>query len=153
MEPQGGRRISAFRVTKRSTKLRRPSKTTRSRVHVQTVGLNAETKKVSAPSRRRRMSLDIPFYRTCPITAFTRVDSQWQGIPLALARNSLSPAAGGAYDSRNSGPNQKTDFRRYGLRKPLLAGGVDEIFRGSYHDFDLPYWSSEHDKFSSNDRL
>src|SRR5271167_2567779 len=66
MEPQGGRRISAFRVTKRSTKLRRPSKTTRSRVHVQTVGLNAETKKVSAPSRRRRMSLDIPFYRTCP---------------------------------------------------------------------------------------
>src|SRR5271169_996277 len=45
---------------------RRPSKTTRSRVHVQTVGLNAETKKVSAPSRRRRMPLDIPFYRTSP---------------------------------------------------------------------------------------
>src|ERR1700732_4344982 len=45
MEPQGGRRISPFRVTKRSTKLRRLSKTTRSRVHVQTVGLNAETKK------------------------------------------------------------------------------------------------------------
>src|ERR1700756_4790389 len=64
MKPQGGRRISPFRVTKRSTKLRRLSKTTRSRVHVQTVGLNAETKKVSAPSRRRRMSLDIPFYRT-----------------------------------------------------------------------------------------
>src|SRR5258705_9807523 len=60
MEPQGGRRISPFRVTKRSTKLRRLSKTTRSRVHVQTVGLNAETKKVSAPSRRKRMSLDIP---------------------------------------------------------------------------------------------
>jgi hypothetical protein len=33
-------------------------------VHVQTVGLNAETKKVSAPSRRREMSLDIRFYRT-----------------------------------------------------------------------------------------
>src|SRR4029077_1337306 len=61
MEPQGGRGISPFRVTKRSTKLRRLSKTTRrSRVHVQTVGLNAETKKVSAPSRRREMSLDIP---------------------------------------------------------------------------------------------
>src|SRR5260370_39451836 len=44
MEPQGGRGISPFRVTKRSTKLRRLSKTTRrSRVHVQTVGLNAET--------------------------------------------------------------------------------------------------------------
>src|SRR5580765_4593608 len=65
MEPQGGRGISPFRVTKRSTKLRRLSKTTRpSRVHVQTVGLNAETKKVSAPSRRREISLDIPFYRT-----------------------------------------------------------------------------------------
>src|SRR3984893_1319813 len=29
-------------------------------------------KNVSAPSRRRRMSLDIPFYRTSPVTAFTR---------------------------------------------------------------------------------
>src|SRR5580700_1197967 len=29
-------------------------------------------KKVSAPSRRRRMSLDIPFYRTCPATALIR---------------------------------------------------------------------------------
>src|ERR1700686_2021568 len=66
MEPQGRRRASPFRVTKRSTKLRRLSKTTRSRVHVQMVGLNAETKKVSAPSRRGRMSLDIPFYRTSP---------------------------------------------------------------------------------------
>src|ERR1700730_18949299 len=26
-------------------------------------------KNVSAPSRRRRMSLDIPFYRTCPVCA------------------------------------------------------------------------------------
>src|SRR5882762_6166452 len=67
MEPQGRRRISPFRATKRSTKLRRLSKTTRLRVHVQTAGLNAETKKVSAPSRRGRMSLDIPFYRTFPI--------------------------------------------------------------------------------------
>src|ERR1700676_2040589 len=44
MEPQEGRRISPFRVTKRSTKLRRLSKTTRSRVHIQTVGLNARQK-------------------------------------------------------------------------------------------------------------
>src|SRR5580765_512542 len=65
MEPQGGRGISPFRVTKRSTKLRRLSKTTRrSRVHVRTVGLNAETKKVSAPSPWGNISLDIPFYRT-----------------------------------------------------------------------------------------
>lgn len=69
MEPQEGRRIASFRATKRSTKLRRLSKTTRSRVNVQTVGLNAETKKVSAPSQRRKMSLDIPFYRTFPISA------------------------------------------------------------------------------------
>src|ERR1700704_5092249 len=72
MEPQGRRRISPFRATKRSTKLRRLSKTTRLRVHVQTVGLNAETKKVSAPSRRRRMSLDIPFYRTSPVSTRPR---------------------------------------------------------------------------------
>jgi hypothetical protein len=38
-------------------------------VHVQTVGLNAETKKVSAPSRGGRMSLDISFYRTFPVNA------------------------------------------------------------------------------------
>src|SRR5260370_16649981 len=36
----------------------------RLRVHVQTVGLNAETKKGSVPTRRGNMSLDIPFYRT-----------------------------------------------------------------------------------------
>ena len=60
MEPQGRRRIPSFRVTKRSTKRCRLSKTTRSRVHVQTVGLECRDKKVSAPSRRRRMSLDIP---------------------------------------------------------------------------------------------
>src|SRR5271169_3366980 len=81
MEPQGRRRISAFRVTKQSTKLRRLSKTTRSRVHVQTVGLNAETKKVSAPSRRGRMSLDIPFYRTSPVTAFYKGESQEKNFP------------------------------------------------------------------------
>src|SRR6267378_553003 len=71
MEPQGRRRISPFRATKRSTKLRRLSKTTRLRAHVQTAGLNAETKKVSAPSRRGRMSLDIPFYRTVPTITFS----------------------------------------------------------------------------------
>src|SRR4029077_21279708 len=82
MEPQGGRGISAFRVTKRSTKLRRLSKTTRpSRVHVQTVGLNAETKKVSAPSRRREISLDIPFYRTF-----------WRGTGFALPAQTRSIA-------------------------------------------------------------
>jgi hypothetical protein len=49
MEPQGGRRND-----------------------VQTVGLNAETKKVPAPSRRGDISLDIRFYRTLTGTAFPR---------------------------------------------------------------------------------
>jgi hypothetical protein len=39
--------------------------TLRPRVRVQTVGLNAETRKVSAPSQRREMSIDTPFYGTC----------------------------------------------------------------------------------------
>jgi hypothetical protein len=33
-------------------------------------------KKGSAPSRRTELSLDIPFYRTCPITAFYKGESQ-----------------------------------------------------------------------------
>src|SRR5258706_225570 len=61
MEPQERRRISPFRATKRSTKLRRLSKTTRLRVHVQTVGLNAETKKVSAPADGEECLLTFPF--------------------------------------------------------------------------------------------
>src|ERR1700738_774076 len=63
MEPQGGRRrrISPFRVTKRSTKLRRLSKTTRSRVHVQTVGLNAETKKCRHRADGGECLLTFPF--------------------------------------------------------------------------------------------
>jgi hypothetical protein len=43
MEPQAGRRISPFRVTKRSNDFLRKT-TRRSRVHVQTIRLNAETK-------------------------------------------------------------------------------------------------------------
>jgi hypothetical protein len=35
------------------------------------LGLNAETKKVSAPSRRGDISLDIRFYRTLTRTALT----------------------------------------------------------------------------------
>src|SRR6202043_4016873 len=35
-------------------------------------------KNVSAPSRRRRMSLDIPFYRTCPVDP----SSGWQRCPV-----------------------------------------------------------------------
>src|SRR3984957_11690003 len=61
MEPQGRRRISPFRVTKRSTKLRRLSKTARLRVHVQTVGLNAETKKCRQRADGEECLLTLPF--------------------------------------------------------------------------------------------
>src|ERR1700730_4013187 len=61
MEPPGGRRISPFRVTKRSTKLCRLSKTTRSRLHVQTVGLNAETKKCRHRADGEECLLTFPF--------------------------------------------------------------------------------------------
>jgi hypothetical protein len=37
-------------------------------VHVQTVGLNAETKKDRHQSRRGDFSLDIPFNRTSAVT-------------------------------------------------------------------------------------
>src|SRR5580704_12847583 len=46
-------------------------------------------KKVSAPSRRRRMSLDIPFYRTSPSG---RQNSS--GAYLARSRNLLSSSSG-----------------------------------------------------------
>src|SRR5258708_4829651 len=59
--PQGGRKISSFRVTKRSTKRCRLSKTTRSRVHVQTVGLNAETKKCRHRADGEECLLTFPF--------------------------------------------------------------------------------------------
>ena len=59
MEPQGGRRND-----------------------VQTVGLNAETKKVSAPSRRGDISLDIRFYRTLTGTALPGLDHVWDRFHL-----------------------------------------------------------------------
>jgi hypothetical protein len=63
--PRDGRQPRRFtrRSKNRTASL---SKSTRSsRAHVQAVGLDAETKIVPAPSRRRNISLDIPFYRTC----------------------------------------------------------------------------------------
>ena len=64
MEPQGRGSVSPIRTTKRNRTLGRRKSTLGSRVHVQTVRLNAENKKGSAPSRRGDVSLDIPFYRT-----------------------------------------------------------------------------------------
>src|SRR6267378_1079111 len=71
MEPQGRRRISPFRVTKRTTKLRRLSKTTRSRVHVQTVGLNAETKKCRHRADGEECLLTFPFIGLVRVRCFT----------------------------------------------------------------------------------
>src|SRR6266699_1739745 len=62
MEPQGGRDLTvSCDETKHETTSSEQDHSP-SRVHVQTIGLNAETKKVSAPSRGREISLDIPFY-------------------------------------------------------------------------------------------
>ena len=61
MEPQGARTISPFRVTKRSTKHRLRKTTRRSRVHVQTVGLNAETKKCWHRADGEKCLLTFPF--------------------------------------------------------------------------------------------
>ena len=70
MEPQGERRISPFRVT------------TRSRIPEQDLSPLASArsnswaerrdKKLSALSRRGDISLDVRFYRTSPVSAFTR---------------------------------------------------------------------------------
>src|ERR1700676_547747 len=66
MEPQG-RTIDALFCTRRQSKTLCPERTTlRVRDYVQTVGLNAETKKGPASSRRGNVCVDIPFYRAFP---------------------------------------------------------------------------------------
>src|SRR6266853_3300562 len=60
MEPQAGRRISPFRTTKRSNHSLRKT-TRRSRVHVQTIGLNAETKKCRHRADGEICLLTFPF--------------------------------------------------------------------------------------------
>ena len=71
MEPQGRRTVSPLYTRRPNRTLRLRKTTLESRVHVQTIRLNAE-KIISAPSRRRGFSLDIPFYRTSPVRAFTK---------------------------------------------------------------------------------
>jgi hypothetical protein len=61
--------------------------------YVQTFGLNAETKKGSAPTRRGAVSLDIPFYRTCPSEAVVGLAgdgpvSEWRGLAVTFACSS-----------------------------------------------------------------
>ncbi len=76
MEPQGWNTISPLHATKRK-RTAGPRKTTRARrVNVQGVGLDAETKILSSPSRGRSISLDIPSYRTAP----TNHLPDWSGL-------------------------------------------------------------------------
>src|SRR6516164_5339200 len=67
MEPQE-RRIDSPSHMRRRTKTFRLGKTTlRGSVHVQTVGLDAETKKDRHRAKRGDFSPDIPLYTTLPI--------------------------------------------------------------------------------------
>ena len=72
MEPQGRTIDSPFHTRRRNKTFRLGKTTLRVRVHVQTAGLNAETKNRPASSRGGDFFLDIPFYRTSAISAFTR---------------------------------------------------------------------------------
>ena len=90
MEPQGRTIDSPFHTRRRSKTFRLGKTTLRVRVHVQAVGLNAETKNRPALSRRGDFSLDIPFYRTSAVTSF------YQGlVRLAIrAARSRCPSRG-----------------------------------------------------------
>jgi hypothetical protein len=72
MEPQGRGSLPPL-YTRRQNRALSLSKTTHeARVHVQTVGLNAETKK-NRHRAERETFLDIPFNRTSAVTAFSGV--------------------------------------------------------------------------------
>ena len=72
MEPQRRGSVPPLHTRKRNRTLGLRKTTLGSRVHVQPVGLNAETKKGSAPTRRGDVSLDNPLYRTFPISSRSR---------------------------------------------------------------------------------
>src|SRR6267142_2101848 len=69
MEPQGRGNVPARHTPERNKRLSLSKTTLESRVHVQTSWAECRDKKVSASSRRGDFSLDIPFYRTSPVTA------------------------------------------------------------------------------------
>src|SRR6267378_1876436 len=68
MEPQGRRNVPALQAPERNKRLGLRKTTLESRVHVQTSWAECRDKKVSASSRKGRISLDIPFYTTSPVT-------------------------------------------------------------------------------------
>src|SRR6266404_5556951 len=83
MEPQGGS-VSPLRTRRPNRALGLSKTTLRSRVHVQTVGLNAATKKDRHRAGRGGVHLDIPFYRTCPMTRLHR--SHWFLAPCLVTQ-------------------------------------------------------------------
>jgi hypothetical protein len=71
MEPQGGGNISPLPARRRNRTRSLSNTTLEARVHVQTVGLNAETKKCRHRADGEECLLTFPFYRTCPISALS----------------------------------------------------------------------------------
>ena len=80
MKPQAGRQISPFRTAKRSNDFLRKN-TRRSRVHVQTIRLNAETKKIRHRVDAVICLLTFPFIGLLP------------GVPESSLRQSGSPGS------------------------------------------------------------
>src|SRR5882762_5088011 len=76
MEPQGRGNVPARHTPERNKRLGLSKTTLESRVHVQTSWAECRDKKGSASSRRGDISLDIPFYRTFPITLLIRWDEK-----------------------------------------------------------------------------
>src|ERR1700730_19382017 len=71
MEPQGRKKdltVSCYETKHETTSPQQDHSITSARSNG---WAECRDKNVSAPSRRRRMSLDIPFYRTFPICALT----------------------------------------------------------------------------------
>src|SRR5258706_13147068 len=66
------RKRSSASLTETKQDLRPEQDHSRSGSAPSTSWAECRDKKGSAPSRRKEMSLDIPLYRTCPVSAFTR---------------------------------------------------------------------------------
>ena len=82
MEPQAGRRVSPFRVTKRSNDFLRKNPR-RSRVHVQTIGLNAETKNCRHRADGEICLLTFPFIGLLWLLREAEILATWvhDGVP------------------------------------------------------------------------
>src|ERR1700676_285974 len=98
MEPQAGRQISPFRTAKRSNDFLNKN-TRRSRVHVQTIGLNAETKKCRHRADGEKCLLTFPFIGQSGFANYfsSSMGHEAWSSPKAISRN---PAAGSTSTGR-----------------------------------------------------